>query len=203
MPYEWTRSAALEVGGALLGERARAFLGVVGPEDGLPVLELVGKRFLLGHAVGFAQGAEDGLDRERAVVVDRLCDLERLRERVTVGHDVADEADPRCFFGGDVLGGEEDLRRVHRNGIAIIRASQVADANRGGIPVVDRSAMRLRIRRTNTSRLVRLRLPSWAEPKCSCPNVANVVSIAPPPRLAATPFLTNNLSIIPGGGSCA
>src|SRR4051812_28877639 len=101
---------ALEVGSALFREGLRPFLGVVGREDGLAVLELVRERFLLGHAVGLAQRAQDGLDRERTVVVDGLRDLERLRERLTVGHDVTDEPDARRFLGGGGFGGGGGLR---------------------------------------------------------------------------------------------
>ena len=55
--------------------RPRPFLGVVGREHGLAVLELVGERLLLGHAVGLVERAQDRLDRERAVVGDLLGDL--------------------------------------------------------------------------------------------------------------------------------
>ena len=66
---------ALEIGRALLGEGLRPFLGVVAGEHGLAVVELVRQRLRFGHAVGLAEGAEDRLDRERAVVVDLLRDL--------------------------------------------------------------------------------------------------------------------------------
>src|SRR4051794_38115921 len=72
----WRRSLskpellALEVRLALLGERLRAFLRVLGGEHGGAVRLLVLERHLLLHAVGLVQRAEDGFDGERTVLAD-------------------------------------------------------------------------------------------------------------------------------------
>src|SRR5207245_4312808 len=79
------RSALLEVGFALLGERARAFLGVFGGEDGPADLELAGEPVDLGHALGLAHRLLDRLHRQRAVVADHRGQLERHLERLPVG----------------------------------------------------------------------------------------------------------------------
>src|SRR5205085_7941595 len=87
------RSALLEVGLALLGERARTLLGVLGREDGPADLELAREAVDLRHAFGLAHRLLDRLDRQRAVVADRRRQLERHLEGRAVGHHPPDEPD--------------------------------------------------------------------------------------------------------------
>ena len=93
---------ALELRGPLLRERARAFLCVLGSHDGHAERLLPLERFRLAHVLGLAQRAQDRFDRERPVGADHRRDLARLRERLAVGHDVADESELLGLGRGDV-----------------------------------------------------------------------------------------------------
>src|SRR5690606_12537534 len=113
----WSRrgaggSAALEVRGALLLEGPRTFLRVLGAEDVPAVGELVLECLVVAHAVGLAQGAQDRLHGERAVLADGLADLARLVERRAVVDDVADQPQVECLVGADVATGEQQVARL-------------------------------------------------------------------------------------------
>ena len=73
------------------GEEHRDAVGGVGLER----IELV-------HALRFADGLENRLDRQRPVVVDHVGDLERLLECGAVGDDVPDQPVRQGLRGGDV-----------------------------------------------------------------------------------------------------
>lgn len=64
---------------------------------------------LLGHGLGAAERGEDRLHRERAVLGDARGDLLRLRQRLTVGHDVIDEPELVGSAGGEILTREQHL----------------------------------------------------------------------------------------------
>ena len=61
------------------------------------------------QALGVADGLQDGPDGERAVGGDGAGDLEGLVECLTVGDDVADQADLLRLGGRDVPAGEQDV----------------------------------------------------------------------------------------------
>src|SRR5947207_3796993 len=112
------RSRPREVRRALLGERAWALFGVVRLEHGAAVVPFVRQRFRLGHPVGLAQGAQHGFHGDGAVRGDGRRDLARCRQRLTVGHHVADQADPGRLVGGEVLAGQQDLGRMRVRDLA-------------------------------------------------------------------------------------
>src|SRR3954452_23354723 len=85
VPETWGALLAFEVGGALLGEGAGAFLGVLGGEDRPAELELVGQRVGLGHLRAFAERLEHGLHRQRRVGGDLIGDLASLGQRLSLG----------------------------------------------------------------------------------------------------------------------
>ena len=58
----------------------------------MPILASILNGVVLVHALGVADRLQDRLHGERAVGGDHLGDLERLVQRLAVGHDVADQA---------------------------------------------------------------------------------------------------------------
>src|SRR4051812_44117216 len=75
-----------EVGLALLGEGARALLGVVGGEHPRADDGIVLPAVVLVLALGVTDGLEHGLHRERTVGSDLVGELVRLRQRLTIGY---------------------------------------------------------------------------------------------------------------------
>ena len=94
---------------ALLLEGQRAFLGVLGQEDADAQLGVDLERVVFRQALGLPDGAQDRLHRQRPVVGDHVGDLERLGQRVAVGHDVADQADLLGLGSGDVPSGQQQI----------------------------------------------------------------------------------------------
>ncbi|CAM5549368.1 Long-chain-fatty-acid--CoA ligase OS=Tsukamurella paurometabola OX=2061 GN=fadD_7 PE=4 SV=1 [Tsukamurella paurometabola] len=99
-------SAAVEDGPALLGEGARTLLRVLGCEDGQAEGCIDAEGLLLVQALRLAHGAQDGLNREGAIGVHQLGELECLVQSGVVGHHVADEAVLQRLRCGDVPSGQ-------------------------------------------------------------------------------------------------
>ena len=97
---------------------ARFSLNASGPSlassdrnTGMPIGGVGLERVVLVHALGLADGLEDRLHRQRAVVVDDLGDLQRLLQCGAVGHHVADQPVLLGLGGGDVSSGEQQIAR--------------------------------------------------------------------------------------------
>src|SRR5581483_8424842 len=102
-----------EVGRALLEEGARAFLGVVGAHHFHAELLLSFEGVLFPQGL---RGQHRGLDvahRQGTVGGDAVRELTRLRERLAVGNDVADEPHLVRPSPGDGIAHEEHVHR-HR-----------------------------------------------------------------------------------------
>src|SRR6478609_7529479 len=108
-PSGETASDAAEVRGALLGERARAFLGVLALENGHAELRVETERLVLVQTLALADGAQDRLDGERAVRRDHRGQFERLVERLAVRDDVPDEPDFLRLGCLDVPSGQQQI----------------------------------------------------------------------------------------------
>src|SRR3954451_10067785 len=105
------RSAALPLRLALLREGRRPLLRVLRREDRSGDLALALPELLLGPRVALDHHLLRRRERERPVLRDRACELERGLERAAVVGEPVHEPELVAAFGGDRVAGQGELHR--------------------------------------------------------------------------------------------